>query len=134
MCDLRVATASATFRFPGATYGLAVGTGLLASLIGPSRAKDLIFTTRVVAAHEALTLGLVNQVIEGDVKAAARQIAAGIARNSRGALAASKRLIDRTVRPAQLMLDEAEENRGLRTAEQAQRFQAAADAVTRRAR
>jgi enoyl-CoA hydratase/carnithine racemase len=134
MCDLRVASSSATFRFPGSAYGLAVGTGLLASLIGPARAKDLIFTTRVVDANEALMLGLVNTVVEGDVKAASREIAAGIARNSRGALAASKRLIDHTVQPSQLMEDEADANRALRTAEQAQRFQAAAEAVTKRAR
>ena len=132
MCDLRVAAQSATIRFPGSAYGLAVGAGLLASVIGPSAAKDLIFTTRVVSAHEALALGLVNYVAEGDAKVTAREIAAGIARNSPAAMAASKRLIDRTVRAELLMQEEAEENRNLRTADQAGRFRAAAEAVTKK--
>lgn len=130
MCDLRVAAPSATFRFPGAAYGLAVATGLLAALIGPARAKDLIFSTRVVDAREALMLGLVNEVADGDVKERVRVVAAGIAGQSPGALVASKRLIDRVVRPEELARAEAEENRALRTAEQANRFAVAAQRIT----
>ncbi|MGD9934429.1 MAG: enoyl-CoA hydratase/isomerase family protein [Dehalococcoidia bacterium] len=132
MCDLRYAAGSATFRFPGAAYGLAVGAGLLAQLIGPSRAKDLIFTTRVVKADEALSLGLVNQVVDIDVKEYALGVAASIAKHSVGALATSKRLIDDTVRPTDLMKLEGAANGALRTDEQSERFKAAASAVTGR--
>ena len=61
-----MASAAATFRFPGAAYGLAVGTGLLASLIGPARAKDLIYSGRHVKAEEAKQIGLVDEVFPAD--------------------------------------------------------------------
>jgi 2-(1,2-epoxy-1,2-dihydrophenyl)acetyl-CoA isomerase len=44
---------------------------LLPRAIGLARAKDLVFSARVVAAPEALALGLVQQVCDGDVLAAA---------------------------------------------------------------
>ena len=45
-CDIRIASERASFRFPGAEYGLVVGATVLPRLIGPALAKELIFTAR----------------------------------------------------------------------------------------
>src|SRR5713101_1276688 len=66
-CDLRIAAANAKFGFPIArTLGNCLSMGnlsRLASLIGIARAKEIIFTARLVEAAEALGLGLVSEVL-----------------------------------------------------------------------
>jgi enoyl-CoA hydratase len=66
-CDLRIAAANARFGFPIArTLGNCLSMGnlsRLASLIGFARAKEIIFTARLVEAPEALALGLVSEVL-----------------------------------------------------------------------
>jgi len=65
--DLRFAAPDATFGQPEILLGIipgAGGTQRLARLIGPSKAKDLIFTGRFVKAEEALAIGLVDRVVE----------------------------------------------------------------------
>ncbi|HEY6959913.1 MAG TPA: enoyl-CoA hydratase [Candidatus Limnocylindria bacterium] len=70
-CDLRVATASATFGMPIArTLGNCLSLANLvrvASLVGIARTKELIFTARIIAAEEALRAGLVHEVVSDDV-------------------------------------------------------------------
>ena len=61
-CDIRLASERASFRFPGAEYGLVVGGSQLPRIVGAPMAKELIFTARVVEADEALRIGLVNHV------------------------------------------------------------------------
>src|SRR5213080_604951 len=64
--DIRIAAENARLGQPEILLGLipgAGGTQRLARLIGPSRAKDLIFTGRMVDAREALSLGLVDKVV-----------------------------------------------------------------------
>jgi enoyl-CoA hydratase len=64
-CDIRLAGERASFSFPEVSLGILPGYGgirRLVRLIGPGRAKELIFTARRVAATEALTMGLVNNV------------------------------------------------------------------------
>jgi enoyl-CoA hydratase/carnithine racemase len=64
--DLRIAADDATFGQPEIKLGVipgAGGTQRLSRLIGPSRAKELIFTGRFVGAAEALALGLVDRVV-----------------------------------------------------------------------
>lgn len=64
-CDLRVAAESAKFGQPEVNYNIIPGAGAtqrLPHLIGFSRAKDLIFTGRIIDAQEAFQIGLVNRI------------------------------------------------------------------------
>jgi enoyl-CoA hydratase/carnithine racemase len=64
--DIRIAADDATLGQPEVLLGLipgAGGTQRLARLVGPSRAKDIIFTGRFVTAEEALAIGLVDRVV-----------------------------------------------------------------------
>lgn len=75
--DFRIAADNAKLGQPEIMLGLipgAGGTQRLARLVGPSKAKDLIFTGRHVKAEEALTIGLVDRVVAGGrgVRAGAR--------------------------------------------------------------
>jgi enoyl-CoA hydratase len=75
-CDLRVATRDARFGFPIArTLGNCLSQGnlkRLSGLIGPARVKDIIFTARLVGAEEALSIGLVGEVVEDRAALTAR--------------------------------------------------------------
>jgi enoyl-CoA hydratase/carnithine racemase len=65
-CDWRVASADAKLGQPEINLGIipgAGGTQRLARLIGPARAKDLVMSGRMVAADEALAMGLVDRVV-----------------------------------------------------------------------
>ena len=84
-CDLRVATPESTIGIPIArTLGNCASTatfGRLVDLVGPARAKEMLFTGRLVPAAEAAAIGLFNRVvskesIEQEVLALAREIAA----------------------------------------------------------
>src|SRR3954470_11666418 len=68
-CDLRVAGETARMGQPEILLGIipgAGGTQRLPRLIGPARAKDLIWTGRQVRADEALAIGLVDRVVAAD--------------------------------------------------------------------
>jgi enoyl-CoA hydratase/carnithine racemase len=66
-CDLRIATAAATFGMPIArTLGNCLSLANLvriSALIGVARTKELVFTARIIAADEARASGLVNEVV-----------------------------------------------------------------------
>ncbi|MBS7803400.1 enoyl-CoA hydratase/isomerase family protein [Rhizobiales bacterium TNE-4] len=66
-CDIRITTDTLKFGFPIArTLGncLSIANyGRLVDLIGPARVKDLIFRARLVGSDEALSIGLVTQVV-----------------------------------------------------------------------
>ncbi len=69
-CDIRIASEKAKFGQPEVGLGIAPGfsgTQRMARLIGFAKAKELIFTGKVIAADEALAIGLVNQVVEPEV-------------------------------------------------------------------
>lgn len=66
-CDLRIATARSRFGQPETGLSIipgAGGTQRLPRLIGVGRAKELIYTGRILTAEEAREMGLVNQVTE----------------------------------------------------------------------
>ncbi|ANW17987.1 enoyl-CoA hydratase/isomerase family protein [Streptomyces clavuligerus] len=96
--DFRIAADTAKLGQPEILLGLipgAGGTQRLARLIGPSRAKDLIFTGRQVTADEALTLGLVDRVVPAaEVYEAAHAWAARLAKGPAIALRAAKESVD----------------------------------------
>jgi len=97
-CDYRIAGERAVFGQPEILLGVipgAGGTQRLARLVGPAKAKDLVFTGRHVGAEEALEIGLADAVVPDDevystAVAMARKFAAGPPL----ALAAAKRAID----------------------------------------
>jgi enoyl-CoA hydratase/carnithine racemase len=96
--DFRVAGESAKVGQPEIQLGVipgAGGTQRLPRLIGPSRAKDLIFTGRHVKADEALAIGLVDKVVPDDqVYDAAKEMAARYAKGPAVALRAAKEAVD----------------------------------------
>jgi enoyl-CoA hydratase/carnithine racemase len=96
--DFRVVGAGAKIGQPEILLGVipgAGGTQRLARLVGPARAKDLIFTGRHVAAPEALEMGLVDAVVpDAEVLTTALAMAAKFAAGPPLALAAAKRAID----------------------------------------
>ena len=97
--DVRFAADDAVLGQPEILLGIipgAGGTQRLTRLIGPSKAKDLIFTGRFVSAAEALTLGLVDKVVPADqVYAEALAWAGRFANSPALALRAAKECIDR---------------------------------------
>lgn len=81
-CDLRYASPSAMFSAPfthlGTHGGMAV-SWLLPEAIGMPRAREMLYTGRVVTAEEALAWGLVSEVAD-DVVGRALEVAEGMAR------------------------------------------------------
>jgi enoyl-CoA hydratase/carnithine racemase len=96
--DFRVLGASAKIGQPEIQLGVipgAGGTQRLARLVGPAKAKDLIFTGRHVGAEEALEIGLADAVVPDDeVYATAVAMARKFAAGPPLALAAAKQAID----------------------------------------
>jgi enoyl-CoA hydratase/carnithine racemase len=93
-CDLRVAAASASLGLTETSLAIipgAGGTQRLPRLIGPGRAKDLIFTARRLNACDAESWGLVNRVApDGEAVAVAVALAQQITANGPVALAQAK--------------------------------------------
>jgi len=100
-CDFRVVGDNARLGQPEILLGLipgAGGTQRLARLVGPARAKELIFSGRFVAADEALRIGLVDEVVDAaDVLAAARRRVEPYVGGPAFALRAAKEAVDRGV-------------------------------------
>lgn len=65
-CDIRIASSNAKIGQPEVTIGIPPGWGgtqRLMRLIGPAKAKEMIFTGKMIAADEAQQIGLVNKVV-----------------------------------------------------------------------
>ena len=96
-CDLRVCRPDVQLGLPESRLGGLAGNGSvrLARLVGPARAKELLFTGDTIDAAQAFACGLVNRVVqEGSALDGARALAATIA--ARGPLSnrLAKRLVD----------------------------------------
>ena len=97
-CDLRVAAENSRFGQPEILLGIIPGGGgtqRLTRLVGPSRAKDLVFSGRTVDAEEALRIGLVDRVVPAaSVLDEAMAWAQSFASGPQHALALAKSAID----------------------------------------
>jgi enoyl-CoA hydratase/carnithine racemase len=96
-CDLRVCRRDVVLGLTESRLGGLAGSGSvrLTRLLGPARAKELLFTADTISAQLALSWGLVNRVVEdGSALESARELAATIA--ARGPLSnrLAKRLVD----------------------------------------
>ena len=96
--DFRVAGESAKVGQPEILLGIipgAGGTQRLPRLVGPARAKDIVFSGRFVGAPEALAIGLVDAVVpDAEVYQAARDLVGRYASGPAVALRAAKQAID----------------------------------------
>jgi enoyl-CoA hydratase/carnithine racemase len=97
-CDLRIAGETARFGQPEVLLGIIPGAGAtqrLARLVGPARAKELIWSGRQVRADEALAIGLVDRVVApAEVEHAALLWAGEFAKGAVVAMGMAKRVID----------------------------------------
>lgn len=96
-CDLRVASERATMGMPIARLGIMLSPKFakrIVDLVGPSRAKDLLYTGRFVGANEALSMGLINYfVLSHELKRTTQEIALRIADFSGSSIQAAKRAV-----------------------------------------
>ena len=96
-CDFIVASENARLGLPEVTLGVIPGFGgtqNLPRLVGPNKAKELIFSGRILSAQQAREWGIVNDVFPaGELSSRVMQIAQGIARNGMLAVAAAKESI-----------------------------------------
>jgi enoyl-CoA hydratase len=115
--DLRYAASDARLGIPAARLGLGysfAGVEALTQVVGFSRAKEILFTTRRFRADEALRMGLLNAVFEkADLEREVRALASSIAENAPLTLRAVKRCVSE--------LEKLPEQRDVAGAEQAVR-------------
>lgn len=93
VCEQRVAVPGSSFRFPGAQFGIVLGTRRLAERIGADAARRLVLEGGELDAPQALAAGLVSQVAE-ELSLADLRVAAGTARAIRAATRADVRDAD----------------------------------------
>ena len=94
-CDLRVADTTALFAVTTARLGLVYAledVRRLVVLLGPARAKDLLFTGRSLDAQAARSVGLIDRLVAADrLEAETRELALQIAANAPRSVRAAKR-------------------------------------------
>jgi enoyl-CoA hydratase len=98
LADLRIATPDSKFGVPAAKLGVAYsleGLHRLVALVGPSVAKEIMFTGRQFTAAEALAAGLINRVVESsELEATVTSLAETIASNAPLSIYQSREAID----------------------------------------
>lgn len=96
-CDIRFATLGSRFGITPAKLGLIYSvhdTKQLVDLVGPAHAKSILFTGRLVAADEALRIGLVNDLYEdSEIRDRTDAFARQIADNSQWGVRGIKRIV-----------------------------------------
>jgi 2-(1,2-epoxy-1,2-dihydrophenyl)acetyl-CoA isomerase len=97
-CDLVIADETAQFQFPETAIGVTVTGGMssiLPSIVGPLRAKQILFLGDVVSAHDAAALGMVNRVVApGELDAAVAQALERLGVRAAPAIRRAKRLFN----------------------------------------
>jgi 3-hydroxypropionyl-coenzyme A dehydratase len=98
-CDIRIAANTAKMGQPEVTIGIPPGWGgtqRLMRIVGIAKAKELVYTGKMIKADEALTIGLVNQVVElSSLMDETMKMAKTIAANSAIAVRMSKAAINK---------------------------------------
>ncbi len=97
-CDIRIASSKAKLGQPEVNLGVIPGFGgtqRLTRLIGSSKAKYLLFTGEIISAEKALSLGLVNEVVEEEkLLTRCEEIATILTQKSTIAMSLCKKAID----------------------------------------
>jgi enoyl-CoA hydratase/carnithine racemase len=97
-CDMRICSDDAQFGIPAARLGIGYGMeGLrrLVELVGPSVAKEFIFTARRYKADQALRMGIVNEVVPvAELENTVRSWAQTMAENAPLSMLTAKRVVD----------------------------------------
>jgi enoyl-CoA hydratase/carnithine racemase len=105
-CDLRVAADTARLGIPSAKMGICISANdirMLVGLVGPSRAKAILLTGRLVSAQEALAMGLVDYVVpKGELEPFTTALAREIAGNAPLSVLWAKRTVNRIMDPEAL--------------------------------
>ncbi len=100
-CDLRLAAEGARFKQAFTSIGLTPDSGwtaLVAHIIGPAKAMELLLLDPVVDAAEALALGLVHELVPDDrLIERAREVAIKLARGPTAAFGGAKALVNETL-------------------------------------
>jgi 3-hydroxypropionyl-coenzyme A dehydratase len=98
-CDIRFASPNAQLGQPEVTLGICPGWGgtqRLLRIVGPARAKDLIFSGRKIMAEEALSMGLINKIFPSEsLLYETKAYAKILSKNSSFAIGISKMLVNR---------------------------------------
>jgi len=103
-CDLRISSVKARFGIPAAKLGLGYswpGVKMILDLVGPARAKEILFTGRHFTASEAQNMGLINRSVpdnelENDTRACCDMIGG----NAPLTIQAAKGIIAELINPA----------------------------------
>ena len=111
-CDLRICSEGSKFGIPAARLGLGYafdGVKALVDLVGPSFAKEILFTARHLDAAEAAAGGLVNKVVApDDLEATVRRYAEMIGENAPLTVKAAKIAVREALKdPEERKLDQA---------------------------
>lgn len=96
--DIRIGCERSKFRFLAAQYGRLNSTWSLPLIVGWARAKELLYTGRVVETEEAAQIGLLNKVVPSEqLLGAAVDMARQIAKNVPGSVQQTKRLLNEDI-------------------------------------
>ncbi|MGY5852839.1 MAG: enoyl-CoA hydratase/isomerase family protein [Candidatus Thorarchaeota archaeon] len=100
-CDIIIASDNAKFGQIETKYGIIPGGGgtqRLIRLVGPLKARELIYTCDIIDAEEALRIGLANMVVPlSELEVAVNDLCRKIIKNSRQAISKSKDLISKAM-------------------------------------
>ena len=101
--DIRIASEGSTFGIPAARLGIAYDTGnltRLVHLVGPAKAKEILFSGRRYTADQALAMGLVNDIVAPEaLEQTVAELCGDMARNAPLSMEASKVTIDELLKP-----------------------------------
>jgi methylglutaconyl-CoA hydratase len=96
LCDFTLAAPQAKFGYTEVRIGFipAIVSVFLLEMIGEKKAKDLLLSGRILDAQQALTIGLVTEVVaEGELMTRVESLAASLLKNSPESMSAVKKLL-----------------------------------------